>query len=95
MRVKIQTVLNLKRILKKGDLELSIPRGSTVGKLLESMVKTWGDELASQLFQPNSSSLLPYIILLVNGRDVRFLNNMETVLQDRDEIMIVPPVAGG
>ena len=95
MRVKIQTILNLKRILKKGELELTIPRESTVEKLLKSMIKTWGDELETQLFQPKSSSLLPYIILLVNGRDVRFLNNMETVLQDGDEIMIVPPIAGG
>ena len=95
MRVKIQTILNLKRILKKGELELTIPRESTVEKLLKSMIKTWGDELETQLFRPKSSSLLPYLILLVNGRDVRFLNNMETVLQDGDEIMIVPPIAGG
>jgi molybdopterin converting factor small subunit len=33
---------------------------------------------------------------MVNGRDLEFLENkIETVLQEGDEILILPPVAGG
>jgi molybdopterin converting factor small subunit len=32
---------------------------------------------------------------MVNGRDIGFLKGMETVLQNGDEILILPPVAGG
>lgn len=33
--------------------------------------------------------------ILVNGRDIEFLNGLETKLKDGDVIDIFPPVAGG
>ena len=93
--VKVHTILEIKKILGQREVDVPVPGDSTVGGLLEIMKKTWGDALASLLFEPNSSILLPYIVLMVNGRDIRFLNHMETVLQDGDEILILPPVGGG
>lgn len=93
--VKIQTILNFRKIIGKGEVEISVPSRGTLRDLLEIMVNTWGDELASRLFGPDSTTLLPYIRLMVNGRDIGFLKGMETVLQNGDEILILPPVAGG
>ena len=60
-----------------------------------TMVETYGEPLASQLFD-SESSLFPYIRLMVNGRDIAFLEKkMETALQEGDEILILPPVGGG
>lgn len=33
--------------------------------------------------------------ILVNGRDARYLNGLETTVTARDEIRIFPPVGGG
>ncbi len=93
--LKIQTILDLKRILGKREVEISIPKESTLEALLVTMVDTWGDELASHLFEPNTTTPLPHIRLMVNGQDIAFLNGMETLLQDGDEILILPPVGGG
>ncbi len=93
--VKVRTILTLKKILGKGEVELSVPERSTLRELLTTMVNRWGDELASRLFEPKSTSVLPYIRLMVNGRDIAFLNRMETVLQNGDEVLILPPVSGG
>jgi molybdopterin synthase sulfur carrier subunit len=93
--VKIQTILNLKRILGKREAKISVPKKSTLKALLVTMVDTWGDELASHLFEPNTTTPLTHIRLMVNGQDIAFLNGMETVLQDGDEILILPPVGGG
>ena len=95
INVKISTILTLKEILGRRELELSVPKGSTVGALLALMIETWGEELSSFLFEPESGQLRPHIRLMVNGRDVGFLNGMETVLREEDEILILPPVAGG
>jgi len=32
---------------------------------------------------------------MVNVRDIAFLDKMETELQEGDELLILPPVAGG
>ena len=36
-----------------------------------------------------------FLNVYVNGEDIRFLSNKETVLTDGDEVSIVPAVAGG
>jgi molybdopterin synthase sulfur carrier subunit len=93
--VKVRTILTLKKILGKGEVEISVPGQSTLGELLAMMVDRWGNELGSYLFESKSKSVRPYIRLMVNGRDIAFLNRMETVLQNGDEILILPPVSGG
>ena len=40
-------------------------------------------------------SLRHFVNIYVNGEDVRFLDNLETLIDDGDEISIVPAVAGG
>jgi len=36
-----------------------------------------------------------FVNIYVNGEDVRFLDNVNTRLTDKDEVSIVPAVAGG
>ena len=93
--LKIRTILDLKRILGKREVQISVPKESTLQGLLVAIVDTWGDELRSRLFEPNTTTPLSHIRLMVNGQDIAFLNGMETVLQDGDEILILPPVGGG
>ena len=95
IRVKIYTILVLKEIFGKREFEISLPKGSTVRDLISWMIKTWGDKLSPHLFYQGSDRLLPHIRLMVNGRDIGFLNGMETILQDKDEFLMLPLVAGG
>jgi molybdopterin synthase sulfur carrier subunit len=93
--VKVRTILTLKTIMGTGETELSLPEETTLGQLITNLVNRWGDELASHLYEPNSKSLRPYIRLMVNGRDIAFLERMDTVLRNGDEVLILPPVSGG
>jgi molybdopterin synthase sulfur carrier subunit len=95
IRVKVRTILEFKKIFGRGRFEVSLAEDSTVGNFLGELTNTWGDELAIRLFEPDVSKLLSHIGLMVNGRSISLLQNMETVLQDEDEILILPPVGGG
>lgn len=95
IQIKVHTILNLKEILRRGDIDLTMKKGSTVKDVLITMVETYGEPLTAQLFD-SGGNLFPYIRLMVNGRDIAFLENkMETGLQEGDEILILPPVGGG
>jgi molybdopterin synthase sulfur carrier subunit len=95
IQVKVHTILNLKKILGRGDIDLTMKKGSTVKDALITMVETYGEALSVQLFD-SEGGLFPYIRLMVNGRDIAFLDKkMETALQEGDEILILPPVGGG
>ena len=93
--VKVHTILTIKKILGKGEVELSVSEGSTLGELLTAMANRWGDELAASIFEAKSGNVFPHIRLMVNGQDIAFLDGIKTVLQNGDEVLILPPVSGG
>ncbi len=93
--VKVHTLLGLKKILGRRELDLTVPDGSTVKDLLDNMVQHWGEALSSNLFEPETGSLLSHIQIMVNGRSIKFLNGMETMLEDHDDVLILPPAGGG
>jgi molybdopterin converting factor small subunit len=95
IKVKIHTILTLKKVLGQRELEASIREGSTVQDLLLWMINQWGDALSPHLFSPGSDQLLPHIRLLVNGQDIQFLDGTKTVLRDGDELTILPMLTGG
>ena len=95
IKVKVHTILGLKKIIGQREIEVSIPEESSLEALLSRMVKTWGEELSSYLFEPGGTRLRSHIRLMVNGQDIGFLKGMETLLGDGDEVLILPPVSGG
>ena len=95
IKVKVHTILGLKKIIGQREIEVSIPEESSVEALLSQMVQNWGEALSSNIFEPGSTRLLSHIRLMVNGQDIGFLKGMETLLGDGDEVLILPPVSGG
>ena len=43
----------------------------------------------------NGHDLHPAIQILVNGRDMRYINGLDTLLTAKDIVRIFPPVGGG
>lgn len=95
MRVTFHTILGLKQVIGQRRTEIDLPHGSTVEDFLTYLRETWGDKLATRLFNPGSGAVLPYVRIMVNGQTIQFLEGMETLLKEGDEILILPPVSGG
>lgn len=93
--INVKSILDLKKILGGSDLELSVPEKATINDLLELLKNRFGNKIESQLFEPDSTVPFSYILFMVNGRDIRFLDHFETVLNDGDDVLILPPVGGG
>jgi sulfur-carrier protein len=93
--VKIETLLEFKRILGARDISLEIPEGATVKQLLKIMLDEWGVELAEALFKPGSQEPVGHVQLIINGRNIKFLDNLETILRNEDVFLIFPPAGGG
>jgi molybdopterin synthase sulfur carrier subunit len=91
----VRTILDLKKIIGSGEVTLLIPSATTLKALLGIMVEKWGQELSNRICEPDTIRPLPYIRLMVNGRDIAFLNRLETELKEGDEVLILPPVSGG
>jgi len=64
---------------------------ATIRSLLAS-VRATNPELAKRI---ESGLADGYLSCLVNGRNARFLQDLDTTLQDGDTVAFLPPVGGG
>jgi molybdopterin converting factor small subunit len=95
MTVKVHMESGLTQAFGRKDVEILVPEETNVKGLLAGMIEIWGDSLSPHLFKPGSDQLLPYVRLMINGQTIQFINGMETVLNDGDEVLLLPLAAGG
>jgi MoaD family protein len=88
VRVKIPTQL---REATEGEATASV-EGTTVGEALDALYDRYG-ELRTRI--SSDGGLRRFVNVYVDGEDIRFLDGLDTVLDDGDEVTILPAVAGG
>jgi sulfur-carrier protein len=88
VNVKIPTQL---RSATEGEASASVD-GATVGEVLDSLYERFG-ELRSRIAE--DGGLRRFVNVYVGGEDIRFLDGLDTVVKDGDEVTILPAVAGG
>jgi len=87
--VKIPTQL---RSVTDGEAETSIDEASTVGEVLDGLYERY-DGLRERIAE--DGNLRRFVNVYVQGEDIRFLDGLETPVEDGDEVTILPAVAGG
>ena len=67
--------------------------GATVGEVFAALTATYPG-LAGQLVD-ESGALHKFVNVYVNDDDIRYLEQLDTPVTDRDVVSILPAVAGG
>lgn len=92
MAVKVKLFANFREIA--GEREISIS-GKTAEEVLENLIEEYNG-LKEEIFTDyQTGKLKDNVNILVNGREIQFLNRLETRVEDGDTVAIFPPVAGG
>ncbi len=89
MKVLIPTSM---RKFTDGKRELLV-QASNVGEALRKLTEAH-PELKSQLYQ-DEDRLVSYVNFFVNDQNIRDLDSTATPVDDRDELLLVPALAGG
>jgi MoaD family protein len=87
--VKIPTVL---RPQVGGNKEVELA-GATVGEVVGALTEQY-PSLKSQLLTAEGE-LNRFVNVYVNGQDVRYLDGLATAVAERDEVRLLPAMAGG
>ncbi len=87
--VKIPTVL---RPQVGGNKEVELA-GATVGEVVDALTAAY-PSLRSQLLTTDGD-LNRFVNVYVNGQDVRYLDGLATAVAERDEVRLLPAMAGG
>jgi MoaD family protein len=88
VNVKIPTQL---RAATDGEAIAAV-EGATVAEVLDSLYERFG-ELKSRI--ADKDGLRRFVNVYVGGEDIRFLDGLETPVNDGAEVTILPAVAGG
>ena len=67
----------------------------TVLKLCRQIAVKYGNTFRAELLTPDGNNVSEKTIVLVNGRRIDFLDGVNTVLKETDNVKIFPVVAGG
>ena len=87
--VKIPTQL---RSVTGGDAEATIEGASTVGEVLDGLYERY-DGLRDRIAE--DGGLRRFVNVYVGGEDIRFLDGLDSTVDEGDEVTILPAVAGG
>ncbi|MCE4601120.1 MAG: MoaD family protein [Desulfurococcales archaeon] len=85
--VKLRVYATLIEAVGRRAMDVSMPRGSRV---IDLLLRTG---LAGVVLE--DGRVREMYKVLVNGRDIEFLDGLDTVLRDGDVVDVFPPVAGG
>jgi MoaD family protein len=86
--VKIPTQLRA----AAGGASAATVEGATVGEVLDALYEQFG-ELRERI--ADDDGLRRFVNVYIGGEDIRFLDGLETAVEDGDEVTILPAVAGG
>jgi molybdopterin synthase sulfur carrier subunit len=87
--VRIPSVL---RAAAGGNKQLELS-GASVGDVVEGLVAEY-PSLRGQLLT-DGGELNRFVNIYVNGQDVRYLDGLATPVGERDEVRLLPAMAGG
>ena len=87
--VKIPTQL---RSVTGGESEASVDSAKTVGEVLDGLYAQY-EGLRDRIAE--DGDLRRFVNVYVGGEDIRFLDYLDTPVEDGDEVTILPAVAGG
>mgnify|MGYP001057388432 CR=1 FL=1 len=72
---------------------VELDEGATILSLTNRLAEKAG--LKRQDYLGNHKVNGDELAVLVNGRNIRLLNGLETILHEGDEVVFLPPAAGG
>ena len=93
MRISVEISFSFKHDLDRSELTLDLSEGADVADALRVLVGRY-PQVRTRLFTPDGE-VQRHINALVNGENVRFKQNFDTLLHDGDRLTLLPPVGGG
>jgi molybdopterin synthase sulfur carrier subunit len=91
MPVSVRIPTPLRKLTR--EQELVEAEGTTVGEILQSLETSFpglGERILDEQGQVRR-----FVNVFLNDEDIRFLSQLQTPVNEHDEISIVPAIAGG
>lgn len=93
MMRKIKLFATLRDIVHAKEITVDVSDGQTVAEILETIRKSH-PELVAEILKPDGE-LTGLVHILVHGRNIDWLDGLQTTVRESDVLVFMPPSAGG
>jgi len=95
LAISVKFMGELRALLQRRTLTVNLPQGSTVGDLFASLSGNYGEPFSSRVFT-HSGALQHYILVFLNGQNIKDVGGLAAGLGDGEvEIVMLPMFEGG
>ena len=95
IHVKVRLLGVFRGLSGKGRVPVESEGPATVRKVIQKLTEAFPPEFKRVLIDPELEDPRPNALILVNGKEISVLQGLETKVNDRDEIVLVPVSHGG
>lgn len=93
MKVEVKFLATIRVITSESSIVLLCTHHDTAGTVMQMLIKKYKQKFKQVIM--DKTNLKSSIKMIINGRDIEYLNGLDTKLKDGDVIVIIPPIAGG
>ncbi|HHV38337.1 MAG TPA: MoaD/ThiS family protein [Tepidimicrobium sp.] len=94
IKTKVRFASYLQEITGAWEEAWQISDGSNIYELIDKLIACYGKKLEDAIYGEDGEQR-PGLRILLNGRDIRFLDDEKLVLSNGDIVLILPVLAGG
>ena len=92
--MEIKIYATLRDVTGSKTVHLDTASEITVGQMLQELSIKYPN-LHAKLHNSATGELYTAIQILINGRDMRYIKGMETIMTVEDDVRMFPPIGGG
>lgn len=91
--ISVKFFATIRQAAETSETIVEINNG-TVGQVINDLIVKYGGKFGDTILE-NDGRLKKNIKVLLNGRDIDYINGLDSAIKDKDTIYLFPAIAGG
>jgi molybdopterin synthase sulfur carrier subunit len=92
--VKISFLSLLKDRIGVKELNMDLEDNSTINDVFAKLFEKFGEDIKTVLVK-KTGDINDHVVIILNEKNIRSLDELNTKIQNKDEITMLPAIAGG
>jgi molybdopterin synthase sulfur carrier subunit len=92
--VKISFLSLLRDRIGVKELNMDLEDNSTINDVFMKLIEKFGDDIKTVLVK-KTGDINDHVVIMLNEKNIRSLDDLNTKIQNKDEITLLPAIAGG